>query len=358
MPEPAGRAAGERRLLSYGEAIREATQQEMTRDERVLVMGQGVDDFKGFYGTTVGLAEQFGPQRVSDLPLSEEGTTGIAVGLALAGLRPIHTHIRMDFLLLAMNQIVNIAAKSRYMYGGQVSVPLVIRCVIGRSWGQGAQHSQGLHALFMHIPGLRVVAPVTPYDAKGLLIHSIRDDNPVLFIEHRLLHGQQGLVPAEPYSVEFGQARLLAAGEDVTLVGVSHAAIQCLRARQALSEVGISAEVLDPVSLSPLDVESIARSVRKTGRLLVVDSGWTFCGASAEIVTSVAEALGGAAAFRFRRLGFAPVVCPTAKALEDRYYPTAESIAAAAFSLIHGAGRAWQPRRIDAPEIMQFKGPF
>jgi pyruvate/2-oxoglutarate/acetoin dehydrogenase E1 component len=153
------------RILSFSEAIREAVAQEMARDPSVLVMGQGIDDFKGMYGTTRGLAERFGAERAFDTPLAEEGMTGVAIGLALAGMRPIHTHIRMDFMLLAMNQIVNIAAKARYMYGGSVSVPLVIRGVIGRSWGQGAQHSQGLHALFAHIPGLRVVAPTTPYDA-------------------------------------------------------------------------------------------------------------------------------------------------------------------------------------------------
>jgi pyruvate/2-oxoglutarate/acetoin dehydrogenase E1 component len=355
-PDDAARELGQR-IISYGDALREATQQEMERDERVLVMGQGVSDFKGMYGTTLGLAERFGPQRVMDLPLSEEATTGIAVGAALAGLRPIHTHIRMDFLLLAMNQLINVAAKSRYMYGGRVSVPLVVRCVIGRSWGQGAQHSQGLHALFMHIPGLRVVAPTTPYDAKGLLIESIRDDNPVVFVEHRMLHAQTGHVPREPYTVPLGKARVLAGGGDVTLVGISHAAVECLRARQALADVGIEAEVIDPVSLSPLDIRTIAASVSKTRRLVVVDSGWTFCGASAEIVTAVAESLGSSAGFQFRRLGFAPVPCPTSKALENLYYPTPRTIAAAAYGLVSG-GESWEPEQIDAPEVNQFKGPF
>ncbi len=327
-----------------------------------MLMGQGIDDHKGFYGTTLGLAERFGKHRVFDVPLSEEGTTGIAIGAAMSGLRPIHTHIRMDFLLPAMNQIVNIAAKSRYMYGGQVSVPLVIRAVIGRSWGQGAQHSQGLHSLFMHIPGLRVVAPVTPYDAKGMLITSIREDNPVIFIEHRLLHSQQGHVPEESYTIPFGQARVLSPGEHVTIVGISHAAIECLRAKEALLTAGISAEVIDPVSLSPLDAAALAQSVSKTGRLLVVDSSWTTCGASAEIVTAVSETLGqghgGAQPFSFRRMGFAPVVCPTAKSLENLYYPTAETIAQAAYRLVHGAAADWNPESIAAPEVLQFKGPF
>lgn len=343
------------RMLSYSEAIREALEQEMRRDPRVFVMGQGVDDFKGFYGTTSGLAEQFNG-RVFDTPLSEDAMTGVAIGAAIAGMRPVHTHIRMDFVMLAMNQLVNVAAKCRYMYGGQVRVPLVVRCVIGRSWGQGAQHSQGLHAMLMHVPGLRVVAPATPYDAKGLLIESIRDDNPVIFVEHRLTHFQTGHVPEEPYTVPLGRCRVLAEGSDLTLVGISHAATECMRARQCLASAGVTAEVIDPVSLSPLDVDGIARSVAKTGRLVVVDSAWTFCGASAEIITAVAERL--PQPFQFRRLGFAPVVCPTSKPLENLYYPTAETIASVAFALVDAAATAWSPDAATAADPLAFKGPF
>jgi pyruvate dehydrogenase E1 component beta subunit len=346
------------RTLTYSQAIREAIEQEMARDPSVFVMGQGIDDFKGMYGTTKGLAERFGGERVFDTPLSEEGMTGAAIGAAMAGMRPIHTHIRMDFMLLAMNQIVNIAAKSRYMYGGAVNVPIVIRSVIGRSWGQGAQHSQGLHSLFMHIPGLRVVAPTTPYDAKGCLIASIRDDNPVIFVEHRMVHFQKGHVPEEPYTVPFGKARFLARGTDITIVGISHAAVECMRARASLEEIGVSAEVIDPVSLSPLDVEAIADSVAQTRALLVVDTGWTFCGSSAEIIAAVGERLQGQTPFRFKRMGFAPVVCPTSKKLENLYYPTAAGIASAAYSLLEGRNEPWAPDHIEAPEILEFKGPF
>lgn len=345
------------RILTFAQAIREAIEQEMERDPAVFVMGQGVDDWRGIFGTTKGLLERFGAERVFDTPLSEDGMTGVAIGAALAGQRPIQTHIRMDFMLLAMNQIINLAAKSRYMFGGAVNVPMVIRGVIGRSWGQGAQHSQGLHALFMHIPGLRVVAPSTPHDAKGCMIASIRDDNPVIFVEHRMVHPQRGHVPEAPYEVPFGRARVLRPGTDVTLVGVLHAAIECSRAAEALAAVGVSAEVIDPVSLSPLDTETLSASVRRTGRLLVVDTGWVFCGASAEIVASVAEGMDGRP-FRFRRMGFAPVVCPTTKPLERLFYPTAEGIAAAAYRLVRGDDATWQPEQIDAPEILEFKGPF
>src|SRR5213080_2197350 len=202
-----GRGGGVR-TLSYADAIREATDQEMARDPSVIVFGLDVDDPRAIQGTTRGLMERYGPERVFGTPLSEDAMTGAAVGMALAGLRPIHVHIRMDFLMLAMNQLVNVAAKSRYMYGGSVSVPLVVRAMIGKSWGQGAQHSQGLHSFFMHVPGLKVVAPSTPFDAKGCLSAAVRDDNPVLYVEHRLLHAQKGPVPEEDYQVPPGKARV------------------------------------------------------------------------------------------------------------------------------------------------------
>lgn len=347
------------RILTYAEAIREATEQEMERDSSVIVLGQGVDDFKGFYGTTKGLVEKFGPERVFDTPLSEDAMTGVAIGAALAGLRPIHTHIRMDFVLLAMNQIVNIAAKSRYMYGGTVSVPIVIRSVIGRSWGQGAQHSQGLHSFFMHVPGLKVVAPSTPYDAKGCFIQSIRDDNPVMFIEHRMIHYQKGHVPESEYQIPFGKARVLTAGRDITLVGISYMVVECLRAQRYLDEVGISAEIIDPISLSPLDIDTIVESVKKTGRLIVVDTAWTSCGASAEIVAQITERLGGIKKeYVLRRMGFAPVTCPTTKNLENLFYPNAQKIASEAYSLVYNNSKSWMPTGVEAPEIIEFKGPF
>jgi pyruvate dehydrogenase E1 component beta subunit len=329
----------------------------MARDPAVIVIGQGVADFKGMYGTTLGLTERFGSDRVIDSPLSEDGMTGVALGAAMAGLRPIHTHIRMDFMLLAMNQLVNIAAKCRYMYGGRVSVPIVVRGVIGRSWGQGAQHSQGLHAMFMHVPGLRVVAPNTPYDAKGLLLAALACPDPVIFIEHRMSHFQTGHVPEDPYTLDFGRSRVLAQGSDVTLVGVSHAAVECLRARMLLAGAGIDGEVIDPVSLSPLDVQGITRSVAKTGRLVVVDSAWTACGATAEIVAAVGEALGGQTSFAYRRMGFAPVVCPTSKPLERHFYPTPRTIAQAAHELVRG-GTAWEPDDVPSHEVIEFRGPF
>ena len=345
------------RIVTYAEAVREATEQEMARDAAVVVFGEGAPDPKITYGTTGGLLARFGSERVFDTPLAEDGMTGAGVGMALAGLRPIHFHQRMDFLLLGMNQIVNIAAKSRYMYGGAVSIPLVIRSVIGRSWGQGAQHSQGLQSLFMHVPGLKVVAPTTPYDAKGCLTESIRVYEPVIFVEHRMLHYLKGHVPAEPYTVALGRGRVLSAGSDVTLVGISYMVVECIRAQRQLAEVGVSAEVVDPVSLSPLDMDTIVSSVSKTGRLMVVDNGWTNCGVGAEIVAQTIERLQGLRELRVRRMGFEPVPCPTTKPLENLFYPNAQKIAAAAYELV-GGERRWAPPSTEAPEVVEFRGPF
>jgi pyruvate/2-oxoglutarate/acetoin dehydrogenase E1 component len=346
------------RTLTYVDAIREATEQEMARDDAVIVFGLDVDDPKAIQGTTRGLVEKFGPDRVFGTPLSEDAMTGAAIGMALAGLRPIHVHIRMDFLMLAMNQLVNVAAKSRYTYGGNVSVPLVVRAMIGKSWGQGAQHSQGLHSFFMHVPGLKVVAPSTPHDAKGCLTAGVRDDDPVLYVEHRLLHAQSGPVPEPSYTVRPGNARITAPGEDITLVGISYMQVECLRAWRYLEDVGIHAEVIDPIWLSPLDIDTIVESVERTGQLLVVDTGWLCCGASAEIVAQVAERLQSLRDLRLKRMGFAPTTCPTTPTLENLFYPNARTIAAAARDLVDGGATGWLPEERADLRSIAFKGPF
>lgn len=346
------------RTLNFVEAIREATALEMRRDPRVVLFGLDVDDPKAILGTTRGLVEEFGGQRVFGTPLSEDAMTGVAIGMAFAGLRPIHVHIRMDFLMLAMNQLINIAAKAHYMYGGQQHVPLVVRSSIGKSWGQGAQHSQGLHSLFMHVPGLKVVAPSTPYDAKGALLAAIRDDNPVMFVEHRILYYQKGAVPEGDYVVKPGRARIAIPGRDVTVVGISHMQVECLRAHSYLESAGVSAEIIDPIWLSPLDVDTIADSAARTGRLLVVDNGWNTCGASAEIVAAVTERMQGRREFRVTRMGFAQVPCPTTPSLEALFYPNPRTIAAQAADLVAGKKQGWLPEeRTDLKDI-EFKGPF
>ena len=348
------------RLFSYVDALREAAAQEMERDPAVFVMGLDVDDHKAIQGSTRGLVERFGPERVFTTPLSEDAMTGVAIGAAMAGLRPIHVHIRMDFLLLCMNQLVNIAAKSRYMYGGQIKVPMVVRSMIGKSWGQGAQHSQALHSMFMHVPGLKVVAPSNAHDAKGCLIAAIRDDNPVIFVEHRLLYPTESYVPEEPFAVELGRARVCAAGDDITVVGISNMVLECLRARELVAEIGVSAEVIDPISLVPLDIETILDSCRKTGRLLVVDNAWTNCGASAEIVARVAEECGASCDIAMRRIGFAPTPCPTTPSLEREFYPDPTTIAAAISEMVRPMVPRWRPdpERAVLAYQSQFRGPF
>lgn len=345
------------RKISYVEAIREATDQEMARDDSNIVFGLDVDDPKAIQGTTKGLLEKYGQERLFGTPLSEDAMTGAAIGMALAGLRPIHIHIRMDFLMLAMNQLVNVAAKSSYMYGGQVNIPLVVRSMIGKSWGQGAQHSQGLYSFFMHVPGLKVVAPTTPYDAKGCLIAAMRDENPVMYVEHRILHFQKGSVPEETYLVPPGKARITGTGNDITLVGISFMQIECQRARAYLQEVGIEAEVVDPIWLSPLDMDTIVESVAKTGKLCVVDNGWTTCGAGSEIVLRAIECLQGERQIQVRSLGFAPVTCPTTPNLENLFYPNGRTIAATAYEMVKGE-EGWLPEEREDLKDIEFKGPF
>jgi len=347
----------EARALRYVDALREAVWQEMERDPRVCVFGLDVDDHKAIQGSTRGLQEHFGKARVFNTPLSEDAMTGVAIGAAMAGLRPVHVHIRSDFLMLCMNQLVNIAAKAHYMWGGAYRVPMVVRSMIGKSWGQGAQHSQAPYSMFMHVPGLKVVAPSNAYDAKGTMIASIRDDNPVIFVEHRLLYGTEAEVPEAPYTVEFGKARICRSGTDITLVGISNMVIECLRACELLLSAGIHAEVIDPISLAPLDSCAIADSAVRTGRLLVVDNAWTTCGASAEILARVAEAQNG---IRMARLGFAPTPCPPSPPLEHEFYPNPSTIAKAAYAMVNGHESGWEPDpdRVQLAYQTSFRGPF
>jgi pyruvate dehydrogenase E1 component beta subunit len=326
----------------------------MENDDSVFVYGLGVDDTKGHYGTSKDLHKVFGVKRNFDIPLSEDAMTGIGIGAALGGLKPIYVHQRMDFLLLCMNQLVNMAAKLRYMSSGVHSVPLVVRAAIGRSWGQGAQHSQAFHSYFMHVPGIKVVAPTTPHDAKGCLIASIRDKNPVIFVEHRMLYSNVGYVPEELYEVEFGKGRVLIEGTDITLVGVSYTVTDCIRASLALKEIGISAEVIDPVSLSPIDYELIRKSANKTKKVLVVDNGWLTCGFASEVIADLGI---NCKDLDLDRMGYLESPCPTTRVLEDGFYPSPESVAIKANTMCGGDSN-WKPENIPRKEIISFKGPF
>ena len=279
------------RQISYGEAINEAMMQEMERDENVFVYGLDVPDHKRILGSTVGLVEKFGIDRCFSTPLSEDGMTGVGLGAAINGLRPIHIHVRVDFLILAMNQIANMVSNYRYMSGGKLKVPMVIRAIVGRGWGQSAQHSKSLYSIFAHIPGIKVVLPTTPKDAKGLLISAIRDDNPVISIEHRWLYFIEGDVPKKPVAIPLGEPNILKKGKDITVVATSWMNVEALKASEVLEKHGISVEVVDPRTISPLNDELIINSVRKTRHCIVADNDWLHCGFSAEMAARIIKTL-------------------------------------------------------------------
>ena len=341
-------------VINYGQALQNALDQAMEQDPRVIVMGIGVDDHMAIFGSTKGLVQKYGPHRVFDTPLSEAAITGVAIGASLGGLKPVHIHIRVDFLYLALDQLLNLAAKWHYMFGEQGHLPFVVRAVIGRSWGQGAQHSQSLQSFFMHVPSIKLVMPTTPYDAKGLLLAAIADPNPVLMIEHRLLYYIEDEVPDEPFEMELGPAIIRQPGKDVTIVANSYMVVEALKAAEFLEEQGIDVEIVDPVCLAPLDSETILESVRKTGRLLVLDTSWVCCGASSEIAALVGENAHDALQAPIRRLGNQPVPCPVSKPLEDEFYPDARKIVKTIYELLE---KEWHDPEIPSLST-PFKGPF
>ncbi len=350
------------RTLKFNEAIREALDLSLAKDPSVYVMGLGVPDPKGIFGTTLGLEQKYGKQRVMDMPTSENGMTGIAIGSALVGMRPVMMHQRVDFALLAMEQIVNQAAKWHYMFAGVQKVPLVIRLIIGRGWGQGPQHSQSLQAWFAHVPGLKVVMPATAADAKGLLISSIEDDSPVIFLEHRWLHGTFGPVPEDLYRVPLGKARVARAGKDVTIVAISHMVLEAVRAAEALAKSGVDAEVIDIRSLRPLDTATIYESVRKTGHLLVCDTGWKFGGFAGEVVAGATEECFDKLRSAPRRLALVDVPTPSTPSLAKLCYPRAVDVVRTVGDMLGKSGsQLTLPEEgsspLDIPDN-SFTGPF
>lgn len=314
-----GTGAG--RELSYRDAIREALSQALETDPRVFLFGEGIDDPGGVFGTTVGLKDRFGMERVMDSPIAENGMTGVAIGAAMTGMRPVFIHMRVDFLPMCMDQIINHAAKWSYMTGGRVKVPLTIRAIVGRGWGSAAQHSQSLQSLFAHIPGLNVLMPASPYDAKGLTLGSIAGNSPTMIIEHRWLYDQKEHVPEEPYVIHPGRGIVRREGRDVSIVAASYMVYEALRAATELEKEGISAEVVDLRSIRPLDEELIVETVRKTGRLIVADTGWKTCGVSAEVAAVAAEKAFGLLKAPLKRICFAEAPTPASHELELAYYP-------------------------------------
>jgi len=274
--------------MSFASAVNDALHTAMNLDSSVIFYGLGATDPKEIFGTTAGLAKKFGHSRVFDTPTSENGMTGIGIGAALGGMRTIMTHQRLDFFLLAMDQLVNSAAKWHYMFGSQISVPITIRLVVGRGWGQGPTHSQNLQAWFAHVPGLKVVMPTTPADAKGLLLSSIFDPNPVVFLEHRWLHQSVGEVEKGDIRVPIGLAKIVRMGKDVTVVAASYLVVEALQAAKVLAEEGIECEVIDLRTISPLDWDAVHSSVEKTRRLIVLDSGAQTGSVAGEIIARVA----------------------------------------------------------------------
>jgi len=324
------------RIIPYAEAIREALDQALSLDADVFIMGQGVDDPSGMFGATLNLHEKYGKARVFDTPLAENGLTGIAVGAAIGGMRPVYFNNRPDFLLLAMDQIVNHASKWHYMFGGAVNVPLVIWACIGRGWGSAAQHSQALQGLFMHIPGLKLVMPATCYDAKGLMLSAMADNNPVIILEHRLNFRHKGFVPKEPYRVPIGKGIVRQHGKDISIIAASYMVTEAYNASLELAKEGIEAEVIDLRTLRPLDEELILTSVKKTGRVVVADTGWKTGGITAEISALIVEK-----GFSFLKAPILRVACPDVPTpagytLEETFYAGIPEIITAVHKLVKG----------------------
>jgi len=325
------------REITYLEAIREALWQEMERDERVFIIGEDVGVYGGAFGVTLGMVEHFGEERVIDTPISEYGIAGAITGAALAGMRPVGEIMFMDFTTFAMEQLVNQAAKMRFMFGGTIQVPFVLRTPAGSGTGAAAQHSQSLEAWFVHVPGLKVVMPSTPYDAKGLLLASIRDCNPIIFVEHKLLYKTKGPVPEEPYTVPLGTAEVKREGRDLTIVAVSIMVKRALEAAEQLAQEGIEAEVVDPRTLKPLDEETIVRSASKTGRVLIVHEACKTGGYGGELAATIA----GSEAFDYLdapivRLAGRDIPIPYNRTLEHHTVPQVEDIVEAARRLARG----------------------
>lgn len=322
------------RGITYREAIKEALTQLMENDRRVFIMGEGVDDAAGIFGTTKGLHLRFGRKRVIDTPIAENGMMGVAIGAALGGMRPIVVHQRMDFLPLCMDQIINHLSKWKYMFGGKINVPLTVRSIIGRGWGSGAQHSQSLQALFAHIPGLKVIMPATPYDAKGLLISSVKDKSPIIFIEHRWLYEHVGYVPKKMYSVPIGQGIVRRKGKDATVVGISFMVFEAIKASKILQKENIDVEVIDLRSLKPLDEDLLFKSVKKTKRLIIADTGWKTCGVAAEIAARTSEKLFKFLEAPIMRVSLPDVPTPASSVLEKVFYPGVKEIISAVKKVI------------------------
>ncbi len=350
------------RNINYAEAINEALLQSMKLDKKVVVMGLGVDDPKRIFGTTNNLFEVFGKDRVFDMPTSENAITGFAIGMSLGKFKPVLCHQRVEFALLTMDQIINQAAKWFYMNNGQMNVPIVIRLIIGRGWGQGPQHSQSLENLFAGIPGLKVVSPSSAYDAKGMLISSIADKDPVIFFEHRWLHSTYSQVPNKFYKIPIGKSKIAKKGKDVTIVSSSYMTIESMKASEILKNYYIDAEVVDLRTLRPLDVNPIIKSVNKTKKLLVVDNGWTQYGISSEVITKVTTHKNFDKNIIVSRVGIADTPIPSTRSLAKLCYPDCVDICMQISKILNknfsGLSSRFKNYRASDTPNKYFTGPF
>ena len=334
MSSPSATAPARTRELTLSQAVNEALAEELRRDPTVYVIGEDVAEAGTPFKVLAGLVEEFGAERVIDSPISEAGITGIGLGAAMTGMRPVVDIMFGDFLTLIMDQLANQAAKVHYMSGGRLKAPLTIRTTLGATRRSAAQHSQSLHAWVAHVPGLKVALPATPYDAKGLLKAAIRDDNPVVVFEDKMMYATKGPVPAEEYVLPLGKADVKREGEDVTIVATSSMVYVALEAAAALADDGVSVEVVDPRTLSPLDADTLVASAKKTGRAIVIDEGHQSYGASAELAAVVADGAFWHLDAPVRRLGAMDVPIPFSPVLEDETVPTPERVVAEALSLL------------------------
>lgn len=342
-------------MLKYWQAIAEGLVQGMERDPQVFIFGIGVDDHKGIFGTTRAAFEHFGRSRVLDVPNAEQALTGIAIGAAAMGKRPVLVHARADFMLLAMDQMINLAAKWRYMYGGTSRVPIVIRSIIGRGWGQGATHSQSLQALFGHFPGLRVVMPALPRDAKGYILAALQAQGPVVILEHRALYETEGPVPEESDPTPIGVAAVVREGCDVTVVATSLMVVEALKAAERLAPLGVDVEVVDCRSIRPLDHSTILASVKKTGRVVVADTSWITYGVAAEVAAVCVGPGFGHLRAPVRRIGLADCPAPVSLSLERAFYPDQMSLVA---ECLRAVGRDVAELGVQGVEESSFRGPY
>lgn len=326
MPNP---NAGDR-VITFGEAIKEAIVEEMRRDPRVFIMGEDVAEAGTVFKVLLGLVDEFGPQRVIDSPISEAGIAGLGVGAAITGMRPIIDIMFGDFITLTMDQMVNQAAKTHYMSGGKLKVPMVLRTTLGATRRSAAQHSQSLHVWFSHVPGLKVVLPSTPYDAKGLMKTAIRDDNPVVIFEDKMMYQLKGPVPEGEYTIPFGVADVKREGSDITLVATSSMVQVALEAANLLAEIGISAEVVDPRTTVPLDKQTLINSAKKTSRAIVIDEGSEQYGVTGEMASVIADGAFYYLDAPVKRMGAMNVPVPFSPVLEDLTVPTPQSVLAMA----------------------------